>query len=910
MSLQASSFQKPENVLQSVNKLIDIDHDDQALRLLFDFFSQRNLRNWQPAHEALMKKFIDLCVEKQNHSMVKEGLHQYRNLSIHQYASSFEGIIDYLLKKTEKKAKFSEAIPTKPISLNNIHDLDNNKTPEKMLLESINSHHVNNLTEEKYLITWVRFLWESYRVILESIRGNAKLVKLYFDIVSRAFEFCVEYNRTVELRKLCDMIRSHISKSIEDLSPESLDLHLKCLFDQLKKCSKLGQWKEGFRTIDEICTLFRKNEKYLTAQMWATFYNELTSIFLMSNNHLFHAYTKKAFYLISAENNKSLSKKELQIMASCALLSSLTIPTESSRAGTTYTSRESQLNKNRKISRLLGFYINPKPEQILNELLDNDILKEITDDVRQLYYCMKCSFEPLSLVQTVVNLFNKMKNEPEFVPYIKPLEEFLIIRVIIQLSKIYYSVTLDTLKDLFQPLAKPFIDIENIIIQAVKNRQIDLFSVRIDHMKGCLYFDENIMEDSRTNQIITEFSRGLSIICSQVTSKTKMKMEKVFRQEKLQNVLMSLNHTHEQILLRKEIIDKHKEKCIKDLLLQKEEKVRVAEERQREQLNAEAERVKQLQDVLDQKKLDAIKEEEEQLEINRKLIEQGLDMTTVKMKNLSIDEQKSLIEEAQKKNVQDSLDLQNKVQDINKRLDSYVRATREVEIPKLKAFYENQSVQEKIEFTKIRANQIEIAHKEHEENVKQKASLGPIYSAFKDFKEKLLNDWTEKARSSQREKIELLLKEAKIQRARKRRKSCQQELEIRKKEEERVRKLQMEKELKLKEMNNEINQEKDKNQSNHFVKSIPEIIPEQVKSVNFEENSKVPKVEHKKQTSLERLASGAFTPHPTFGGSSNSRCSSNNTGRSFGNDSTFKSRPLQKTSFQTSNYRNKFKSQK
>ena len=56
----------------------------------------------------------------------------------------------------------------------------------------------------------LKFLWEAYRTVLDVLRNNQKLDELYRDACTKAFDFCLKYKRTVEFRRLCEILRNHI----------------------------------------------------------------------------------------------------------------------------------------------------------------------------------------------------------------------------------------------------------------------------------------------------------------------------------------------------------------------------------------------------------------------------------------------------------------------------------------------------------------------------------------------------------------------------------------------------------------------------------------------------------------------------------------------------------------------------
>lgn len=58
---------------------------------------------------------------------------------------------------------------------------------------------------------WFKFLWETYRTILDVLRNNARLEALYAMTAAKAFQFCQAYKRTTEFRRLCDILRNHLN---------------------------------------------------------------------------------------------------------------------------------------------------------------------------------------------------------------------------------------------------------------------------------------------------------------------------------------------------------------------------------------------------------------------------------------------------------------------------------------------------------------------------------------------------------------------------------------------------------------------------------------------------------------------------------------------------------------------------
>ena len=66
-------------------------------------------------------------------------------------------------------------------------------------------------TDRELVTPWFKFLWETYRTILDVLRSNVKLEGLYAMTAAKAFQFCLVYKRTTEFRRLCDILRNHLN---------------------------------------------------------------------------------------------------------------------------------------------------------------------------------------------------------------------------------------------------------------------------------------------------------------------------------------------------------------------------------------------------------------------------------------------------------------------------------------------------------------------------------------------------------------------------------------------------------------------------------------------------------------------------------------------------------------------------
>ena len=75
-----------------------------------------------------------------------------------------------------------------------------------LLLSTVSSEGEKERTDRVLLTPWVKFLWESYRNVLELLKNNNSVLTVYADVAKDAFKFCLRYQRKTEFRKLCDIV--------------------------------------------------------------------------------------------------------------------------------------------------------------------------------------------------------------------------------------------------------------------------------------------------------------------------------------------------------------------------------------------------------------------------------------------------------------------------------------------------------------------------------------------------------------------------------------------------------------------------------------------------------------------------------------------------------------------------------
>lgn len=209
-----SSFHyKPELALRRALELREIRQEDAALALLHEVLSNRRNRTWSPAYEQIMITYLDLCLDLHKSREAKDGLHQYRNLSQSQAPGSLEKVIRYLMEQAERKCDEAQKFA---LELENRTAEEDDEeegfvaSPQAILLSTMSTDPAKSQRDSTVLLPSLKFLWETYRAILDILRSNSKLEFVYHAAAQNALQFCQTYKRRMEFRHLCDMLRLHL----------------------------------------------------------------------------------------------------------------------------------------------------------------------------------------------------------------------------------------------------------------------------------------------------------------------------------------------------------------------------------------------------------------------------------------------------------------------------------------------------------------------------------------------------------------------------------------------------------------------------------------------------------------------------------------------------------------------------
>ncbi|KAI9747579.1 MAG: eukaryotic translation initiation factor 3 subunit A [Lichina confinis] len=792
---------KPENVLKRAQELLAVGQSQATLQLLHEHVTSKRSRNSPLASlEPVMLLFVELAVELRKGKLAKDGLYQYKNMAQNTNVGTIEMVLKRFIELAEKKvteaqAKADEVQSTLDSATTNVEDLEATETPESILLSTVSGEQSRDRTDRAIVTPWLKFLWETYRTVLDILRNNSRLEIMYHTTALQAFQFCLKYARKTEFRRLCELLRNHVQNAAKYASQmhainlndaDTLQRHLDTRFRQLNVAVELELWQEAFRSVEDIHTLLSLSKRPAKNIMMANYYERLTRIFLVSENYLFHAAAWSRYYnllrtsanAVAAgqslkKDNPSVTEADMTRAASFVLLAALAIPVISTTRsrGALVDVDEAKRNKNARLTNLLGMAQAPTRAILFKDAMSKGILKRAKAEIRDLYNILEVDFHPLSICRKIAPILSQIGADPDMGRYVLPLQQVILTRLFQQLSQVYESVQLGFVYELAQfpdPYRVTSATIEKFIMNGCKKGDL---AIRIDHAVGVLTFDSDVFSSARALQPgasaagaagasaeheigsvqklqstpseivrsqLTRLSKALFVTCRHVdptfgAARAQAKARASARAE------AGAEQEHVETLARKAIIEKKKE--LASSALAQREKEEALQKRRRAQMLQEAEN-KRLADEHQERERRRLQAEQDRIrreELKKQLDElksggKGLDVSEVDLDDLDSNRLRAmkLAQLEKEKN-----ELGERLRVTGKRIDHLERAFRREEVKHLPADAAAQRERDRAAWTQATEEMRRASKQKHEEDVALKRRLGRLVASYETFRDEV-----------------------------------------------------------------------------------------------------------------------------------------------------------------------------
>ncbi|KAJ3127307.1 eukaryotic translation initiation factor 3 subunit A [Nowakowskiella sp. JEL0407] len=739
----APVYHRPENALKRAEELCAVGQQPVALQLLLEIILAKRSRSTPiTTLQPIILKFVDLCVDLRKSKAVKEGLHQYKNISQNITVSSIELVIKRFIDQADLKVTEAQAKADK-ISAHDIEDLEATETPESVMMSTVSGEDNKDRTDREVVTPWLRFLWEAYRTALDILRNNARLELLYQTVANRAFEFCVKYSRKTEFRRLCDVLRQHLNSAAKNThanyalnlnDPDTLQRHLDTRFVQLNVADQLELWQEAFRSIEDIYNLLATTKKAPKAHMMANYYEKLAKIFAVGENYLFHAAAWNKYYS-NMRSNKNLTDEEHQQMASKVLISALAIPIITTSKARGFMENDEAKSKTLRLSHLLRVQRAPTREVLLREALNKNIISRVNPELRELYNILEVQFHPLSICQKIEPIMKTLSDTPELEKYVKPLHQVVFTRLLQQLSQVYTTIRIDAVVKLAAFPAPHGYDahtIEKFIMAGCKKGEL---SIRVNHQTQTLTFENDAFAASKgtisagprlqslpSEQMrlqLTRLAKRLDTAVSLIDPTIAQKRKEA-KEAAVLDAMNSLKEEYKKNTIRRLLIEKKKEMKENEQLQKEREAEANKKLREKEEMDAEKIRLREVEIRREaERREEMIKKQKEK---DREELLKTLQPEKIKEDIENLDNNGLLKIKAEQLQ-QEKREQAQKIKTLVKRLDHQERAFRLEEIPLLQKDYEAQQKLDRGVHAVSTRMKLDTAKAKHAESMELKARM-------------------------------------------------------------------------------------------------------------------------------------------------------------------------------------------
>ncbi|KAL5261295.1 hypothetical protein ACHWQZ_G007113 [Mnemiopsis leidyi] len=745
-------FQNPENALKRAKEFIEVNKKNDALDTLHEVLRMRRHRQYQhDLHEPIITLYLSLCVELKKGHAAKEGLYQYKILTQNTDINSLEKVIRRFVQTAENRAEeASKEAKSSKGDMADVEDLDMLYTPESLMLSTVSGEDDQDRADRTVLTPWVKFLWEVYRHVLDILKNNNKVEKLYQDMAQLAFTFCIKYERKTEFRKLSDSVRNHLNliikhshqaNSINLNDPVSLQLHLDTRLYQLDCAIKISLWQEAIKTINDIHSLMQLSKKKPKPQALANYYKKQALVFSKANNRLFEACALMKHYQLVFDQKKTATVEEKQMLASGVLMATLAIPLPASMSeNEKYLDlQNSTKDKNMTLASYLDLQHAPTRETLIADIVKQGIPGKVYPELQPLFKILEVDFQPLKLCSLVDTMLKEVeKTYPDLTSYAEDVREVAVLRLMRQLAQVYDKISISKVVSLI-PYIEP-LELELLIIEPAKTLDLQL---RIDHSTQTFIFGSTIQyqrEETTSGptvqQMPSEMFRNQLVLLYNALNKSvdlispamKVQAKEGLRHESISAYMKSAKRDQQNMIKRKEMIENRKE-YYENLNTEKER----AELQEREKTRREAEKAEtKRRDEEEKRRTEERSAREEKhkdkllkMEKVKKLMEQ---LGEKPFEGLTEDEllemeEEELLARGIEYMSKEKDDLKHKMKQVEKRLDYYTRAQRLVEIPLLKEEWEKSQEDDKIWWEEKEAARIEMAIKKREYDISTRKRL-------------------------------------------------------------------------------------------------------------------------------------------------------------------------------------------
>lgn len=754
---------RPENIIKTCENLIRINKSDEALDTLKNFIGSRKFKFITAAQaESVGLLFVQLCVDLRDFGAAKEGLFNYKKnaQTINNGLETVGNVVRRFIQLGEESLSRAKESAAAAATETTTTDLDEVRSPEALLLSIVSSDDTKDRSDRELLTPHLRFMYDSYRTVLDTIRNTKQLEIVYCYIVSHAFKFCEQFSRKLEFKRLSDLIRTHLQSinfyanqqhtnafhalnQIDLSNPSTLERFLQLRFNGLNIAVKLELYQESFKIVEDIHTLLVLSKRQPKPSMMLNYYENLAKIFNVSVNSLYRSVSwLKFFNLYSQSPNATL--ENLSNYASIIVLSSLSI---SELAGS---NNDEERNKYNRLSGLLNLPHPPTRKSVIDSINNPNFLKFVNKDLRFLFnYLENDDFNPLFIQSELVPVLNRIYESSNYKVFFNGLLETILVKIFKQVAKNYENIRFEFLVDLANFKGTSYelshVVVENNLINAGKDGLLPQF--RIDHDANVVSFINDPfdvasanVESTAADLIKVQLSKLSGTLLKSLynTDPSFIEQQQANKAKAIELANKEIERERQEIEERRILLEKRREEEAEEEARKQEEAKKLREEKLAAEKKAEKERLeveaKRKMEEKIARERDEIREKEK-LKIAEDINKAGIiHVDTSNIKDIDITELKQMQLDQLTK---DQNDTQERLKALFKRNDHLERAYRKYELKLLEEDRKVQKQKDVEDYKLLKEKHIQKAKKEHEESLRLRDRLQRIVPVYESYRNKV-----------------------------------------------------------------------------------------------------------------------------------------------------------------------------
>jgi translation initiation factor 3 subunit A len=687
---------------------------------IYTEITTKKLRTYSAAVEEAMLKFVALGPQTLRYRQVKELLVAYKVVCQNTQLASIQRVFEAAIKAAKAKL---DSLECKQV-LMKMEDLDvpfSDCCPE---------------------VEYMRYGWEILKSMLDVLKNNNKFEDLFLTVAQAVFQFCIDFDRKAEFKRLGDFLRSSLNTMIKssasvasgsnksyfainlvEIQSSTVQLEVRML--QLAASVQLKCWTEAYRILDDLQSLFNVAKKCLSAECLLRYFLHVSTLLSIAPDATYQllacASLLKALGIVVGNGLWQQSKQQVAELCHKILLSFLCIPIFLPSA------KMEEDERIQKILSFLGVSFLPTKDQLKREIVEirGSFISQFAPNSALLEYVAgkkKIDAQLISLVPLESQSFIQAN-----ISSLRAIELF-------NKNSTGVTLSLAELHTQFPEYSHSSLALEKFII----NCCINLFNVQplIDQESG----EITIIKDLN----LFLFSNPLMEPVSSEDSLMLMPLLEEFKEERLEK------------LSRCKRIEERKEK--KEQLEAQREQEAYRQLTERLAMEQEMEKARLLEESR-KREVERLKREKEAIEKDElnKLIDEFLSKSKEAGKKFALKladcpSKKDFLHKQMQFLQQDKKELENKNSQIAKRLEYTDRAIRK-KSESILAARQATYLKERDENAKVIAqNRFEKASAKFTHDLQQKERITPFLDVFSEFKARVI----EKHRAEEAEREALL----------------------------------------------------------------------------------------------------------------------------------------------------------